>query len=117
MSEDIFNFQKWERCPTDIHRVEVREAAQDPTTQRPAPQQSVVWPQTSIALSWTVVKNLPANAGDFRDVGFHPWVGKIPWRRAGQPTPGFLPGESDAQRSLEGCGPRGYKETDTTEVN
>ena len=23
-----------------------------------------------------------------------PWVGKIPWRRAWQPTPGFLPGES-----------------------
>ena len=22
-----------------------------------------------------------------------PWVGKIPWRRAQQPTPGFLPGE------------------------
>ena len=25
---------------------------------------------------------------------FNPWVGKIPWRRAGQPTPVFLPGES-----------------------
>ena len=25
---------------------------------------------------------------------FHPWVGKIPWRRAGQPTPVFLPEES-----------------------
>ena len=25
---------------------------------------------------------------------FHPWVGKIPWRRAWQPTPVFLPGES-----------------------
>ena len=23
-----------------------------------------------------------------------PWVGKIPWRRAWQPTPIFLPGES-----------------------
>ena len=29
-----------------------------------------------------VVKNLPANAGDTRDsIGFHPWVGKIPWSR------------------------------------
>ena len=28
-----------------------------------------------------VVKNLPANAGDIRDCGFDPWVGKIPWRR------------------------------------
>ena len=25
---------------------------------------------------------------------FDPWVGKIPWRREWQPTPGFLPGES-----------------------
>ena len=24
---------------------------------------------------------------------FDPWVGKIPWRRAWQPTPVFLPGE------------------------
>ena len=26
--------------------------------------------------------------------GFDPWVGTIPWRRARQPTPVFLPGES-----------------------
>ena len=26
--------------------------------------------------------------------GFDPWVGKIPWRRAWQPTPVLLPGES-----------------------
>ena len=26
--------------------------------------------------------------------GFNPWVGKISWRRAWQPTPVFLPGES-----------------------
>ena len=25
--------------------------------------------------------------------GFDPWVGKIPWRRAKQPTPVFLPGD------------------------
>ena len=31
--------------------------------------------------------------------GFNPWVGKIPWRRAWQPTPVFLPGESHGQRS------------------
>ena len=28
------------------------------------------------------------------DLGLIPWVGKIPWRRAWQPTPVFLPGES-----------------------
>ena len=40
-----------------------------------------------------VVKNPPANAGDKRQ-RFNPWVGKIPWRRAWQPTPVFLPEES-----------------------
>ena len=40
-----------------------------------------------------VVKNVPANAGDMRH-GFDPWVGKIPWRRAWQPTPLYLHGES-----------------------
>ena len=25
-----------------------------------------------------------------RRLGFHPWVGKIPWRRKWQPTPEFL---------------------------
>ena len=34
--------------------------------------------------------------------GFHPCVGKIPWRRAWQPTPVFLPGDSHEQRSLVG---------------
>ena len=33
---------------------------------------------------------------------FDPWVGKIPWRRAWQPTPVFLPGESHGQRNLAG---------------
>ena len=31
---------------------------------------------------------------------FDPWVGKIPFRRAWQPTPVFLPGEFYGQRSL-----------------
>ena len=30
----------------------------------------------------------------WRRRGLGPWVGKIPWRRKWQPTPGFLPGES-----------------------
>ena len=34
--------------------------------------------------------------------GFDSWVGKIPWRRAWQPTPVFLPGESHEQRGLAG---------------
>jgi len=33
---------------------------------------------------------------------FDPWVRNIPWRREWQPTPVFLPGESQRQRSLAG---------------
>ena len=45
---------------------------------------------------------------------FHPWVGKIPWRRNWQPTPVFLPGKSHGQRSLAGYSPGISKEWDTT---
>ena len=48
--------------------------------------------------------------------GFDPTIGKIPWRRAWQATPVFLPGESHGQRSLVGYGPWGHKELDTTEA-
>ena len=40
-----------------------------------------------------VVKNPPANAGDVMRHEFDSRVGKIPWRRAWQPTSVFLPGE------------------------
>ena len=50
-----------------------------------------------------MVKNLPAM--------WETWVGKIPWRRAWQPTPVSLPRESHGQRSLEGYNPWGRKET------
>ena len=48
--------------------------------------------------------------------GFNPWVRKILWRKAWQPTPVFLPGESHRQRSLEGSSQWGRKVLDTTEV-
>ena len=41
-----------------------------------------------------VVKNPLASAGRYKRCGFDPWVGKISWRRAWQPIPVFLPGES-----------------------
>ena len=45
---------------------------------------------------------------------FDPWVGMIPWRRAWQPIPVLLPGESHGLRSLVGYRPCGYKELDMT---
>ena len=47
--------------------------------------------------------------------GFDPWVGKISWRSAWQPTPVFLPAEFHGQRSLAGYSPWGHKELDRTE--
>ena len=38
------------------------------------------------------------------------------WRRQWQPTPAFLPGESQGWRSLVGCRLRGRTEMDTTEA-
>ena len=40
----------------------------------------------------------------------------MPWRRKWQPTPAFLPGESQGRGSLVGCRLWGHTESDTTEV-
>ena len=63
-----------------------------------------------------MVKNPPARAGRHKRHGFDPWVRKIPWRRAWQPIPVFLSGESHGSRSLAGYGPWDQKELDTTEA-
>ena len=52
-------------------------------------------------------KESPCSAGD---LGFHPWVGKIPWRRERLCTPVFWPREFHGLYS-----PWGQKELDTTE--
>ena len=47
---------------------------------------------------------------------FDPWVGKIPWRRAWQLTPVFLPGESHRQ-SLMGYSPQVHPESQLTQLS
>ena len=47
---------------------------------------------------------------------FNPWVRKIPWRSALQPTPVSLPGEFHGQRSLVGYSPYYRTESDMTEA-
>ena len=39
-------------------------------------------------------KELAGQCGRLKRCSFDPWVGKIPWRRARQPTPVFFPGKS-----------------------
>ena len=57
-----------------------------------------------------VVKNLPAKAGDIRDVG----SGSN--QRKWQATPVSFPGESHGQRSLASYSPSGHKELDMTDL-
>ena len=74
---------------------------------------------------WLPLWGFPGGAGGKEPVcrcrrckrrGVSPWVGKIPWRRAWQPTPLFLPGESHGQRSLVGYSPWGHRESDAAEA-
>ena len=46
--------------------------------------------------------------------GFHPWVGKIPWRRKSHLI--FMTGEFHEQRNLESYSPWGRKESHMTEA-
>ena len=62
-----------------------------------------------------VVKNPPANVGDTRR-GFDLWVRKIPWRRAWQPIPVFLPRESPWTEEPGGATIHRVAQSDTTEV-
>ena len=55
-----------------------------------------------------MIKNLPA----MREAWFQSLGWEDPWRRAWQPTPVLLPGESQGQGSLAGYSPRGRKELD-----
>ena len=73
----------------------------------------------SISLRW----GFPGGASDKKSAcqcsrckrpGFDPWTRKIPWRRAQQLTPVFLPRESHGQRSLVGFSPWVHKDLDTT---
>ena len=61
---------------------------------------------------WAAVHEVPGSR--------HDWVTSLSlftfmhWRRKWQPTPVFLPGESQGQGSLVGCRPWGHTESDTT---
>ena len=62
-----------------------------------------------------VVKNLPDNIGDVRDLGSIPGLGRPP--RGGNSNPFLvsLPRKSPGQRGLLGYSPWGCKELGTTE--
>ena len=52
-----------------------------------------------------MVKNPSANAGDARDVGSIPGLGRVPGVGNGKTATVFLPGKFHGQRRLAGCSP------------
>ena len=48
-------------------------------------------------------------ACQYRRHGFSPWIGEITWRMKWQPTPVFLPGKPQGQRSWVGYSPWGLE--------
>ena len=62
-----------------------------------------------------VVKNLPASAGDTRDVGSIPGSGRSPGEGHGNPVHSCLE-SPHGQRSLIGYNPWGHKKANMTEV-
>ena len=62
-----------------------------------------------------MVKNLPVNATDAGDVWVQSLGQEDPLRRKWQPTPVFLPGKSQEERSLVGYSLRDHKESNRAE--
>ena len=62
-----------------------------------------------------VVKNLPANSGNSRDMGSIPGLGRSLGVENGNAALVFLPGKFHEERSRMGCNPWGCKGSDTTE--
>ena len=71
-------------------------------------------------IPWVEEPGMLQSLGSWR-VG-HDWATSLSlftlmhWRRKWQPTPVFLPGDSQGRQSLVGCGLWGHTESDTTEV-
>ena len=88
--------------------------------------ESFLWELHKVTVFWgfpggSDSKEYVRNAGalgsipGFRSPGFDPWVQEIPWRRAWQPTPVFLPGESPWTQEPVGYSLCGRKQLDRTE--
>ena len=79
-----------------------------------------MWKNFNKGFPWTEEPGRLQSMGSLR-VG-HDWATSLSlftfmhWRRKWQPTPVFLPGESQGQGSLVGCSLWGRTESDTTEV-
>ena len=79
------------------------------------PSYLVVYDKKSFQVA-LVVKNLPANAGDIRDTGSVPRLGRSPGGGHGKPFQYSCLENLHRQGSLDSYSPYGCKELDMTEV-
>ena len=87
-----------ERLPTPVFWPEEFHGLYSPSGYRVGHDRAT-FNSLSLCFIWAsqvalVLKNPPAKFRRHKRHGFDPWVRKIPWSRAWQPTPVFLPGES-----------------------
>ena len=66
------------------------------------------------SITWAALVAQMVNLLRMRETRYDPCVGKMPWRREWQPTPVFLPEESQASLA-GGFSLWGHKKSDTTE--
>ena len=62
-------------------------------------------------------KEPPSQCRRCKTCGFDPWIRKIPWRRAWQPTLLFLPGKSHGHWNLVSYSPWGCKQSWLKQLN
>ena len=92
-----FNWKVQERWLQKRKMVVRRSGQEDECGQsslRPQEVRELAHPRVHASFPGGQEVKLPASTRDIKRCGFHPWVGEIPWRRAQQPTPVFLPGET-----------------------
>ena len=115
---------KWDRIK--VLRSAVRELLWEARKKK---DQLILMPEKAMAphsstlawkLPWTEESGRLQSTGSLRVR--HDWATSLPlftfmhWRRKWQPTPVFLPGESQGRGSLVGCRLWGCTESDTTEA-
>ena len=73
------------------------------------------WTPSSFSYWASLVAQLVKNTASMSETQFDPWVGKVPWRRHGNPLQYLCLENPHGQSRLEGYSPWGHKESNITE--
>ena len=103
-----------DKCPFKEERQKNQKRRHPEGGGRDYSQASISQVMSRIAGSHPVAQ-MVKNLSVMQETRVQSWVKKIPWRREWLPTPVFLPGKFNGERSLVGYSPWSLKELDTTE--